>query len=79
MALYKDSKYLRSYDSSEFDLEHKPGQMPRFSGVYICVGCGREIVAEESKLLPPQNHHQHSSNQGAIRWKLIVYADHTPK
>jgi hypothetical protein len=29
--------------------------------------------------LPPQNHHQHTQQQGAIRWRLAVIADHEPK
>jgi DNA-directed RNA polymerase subunit RPC12/RpoP len=49
------------------------------SGIYRCMGCGREVVAEESRKLPPQNHHEHSSAQGKIRWRMIVYADHKPK
>jgi hypothetical protein len=49
------------------------------SGIYRCMGCGREVASNESEPLPPQNHHQHNQNQGSIRWKLIVYADHREK
>jgi hypothetical protein len=30
------------------------------------------VVHTRDKPLPPQNHHQHNSNQGRIRWRLIV-------
>lgn len=79
MALYKFSDYLNKSDDKSFDLEYKPGAVPPHSGIYRCLGCGREAVAEESRQLPPQNHHEHSTTQGAIRWRMIVYADHRPK
>ncbi|HEV2301367.1 MAG TPA: hypothetical protein VGR91_07335 [Stellaceae bacterium] len=79
MALYKYSTYLGQADDAVFDSSHKPGETPPRSGIYRCMGCGREAVAEENKELPPQNHHQHGPSQGTIRWRLIVYADHRPK
>jgi hypothetical protein len=79
MALYKYSQYLTANQDGAFDKEYKPGEIPPHSGVYRCVGCGREVVAEENRLFPPQNHHAHSYQQGAIRWKMAVYADHQAK
>jgi hypothetical protein len=79
MALYKHGNYLTQSNDTAFDVEHKPGQTPPHSGIYRCMGCGREIVAEEAKSFPPQNHHQHTANQGTIRWKMIAYADHKAK
>lgn len=79
MAIYKDKNFLSQSDEKVFDEEHKPGQTPPLSGIYRCMGCGREIVAEEARQFPPQNHHTHTSAQGAIRWRLIVFADHRPK
>jgi hypothetical protein len=79
MALYKDSKYLGTSTDATFDVDHRPGQTPPHSGIYHCMGCGREIVAEESRSFPPQTHHEHSATQGAIRWRMIVYADHKAK
>ena len=79
MALYKDGQHLTQSNDKAFDAEHSPGQTPPHSGIYRCNGCGREIVAEEGRTLPPQNHHQHTPNQGHIRWQMLVYADHQAK
>jgi hypothetical protein len=79
MALYKHGQYLTQSNDAAFDLEHKPGSTTPHSGIYRCMGCGREIVSEQGKPFPPQNHHQHSAAQGSIRWKMIAYADHNPK
>jgi hypothetical protein len=79
MAMYKNASYLTQVQDAVFDEDHKPGAVPPRSGIYRCTGCGREVVAEESRELPPQNHHQHTTAQGSIRWRLIVYADHRPK
>jgi hypothetical protein len=29
--------------------------------------------------LPQTNHHIHAPQQGVVRWRLIVIADHDPK
>lgn len=79
MALYKYPNYLRQTQDAEFDTIHKPGHQTPFSGIYRCMGCHREVVSEENKPLPPQNHHAHTVAQGSIRWRLVVYADHRPK
>lgn len=79
MALYKNSNYLTASQDSVFENDYAPGNVPPHSGIYRCIGCGREVVAEESRSLPPQNHHQHSVLGGPIRWRLAVYADHRPK
>jgi len=76
MALYKNPKYVNSDNSDAFDKIHEPGSKPPFSGIYKCMGCGHEIVAEEAREFPPQNHRQHTPQQGKIRWKLIVFAEH---
>jgi len=79
MALYKYGAYLTQSQDASFDLEHAPGSKPPHSGIYRCGGCGREIVAEQNRQFPPQNHHAHAVNQGPIRWRMVVYADHQPK
>jgi hypothetical protein len=79
MALYKYNQYLTQSQHESFDQIHNPGAATPFSGIYRCEGCGREVVSESGKPLPPQNHHQHALAQGAIRWRLTVYADHEPK
>jgi DNA-directed RNA polymerase subunit RPC12/RpoP len=79
MALYKNSASLTQTNDTHFDSIHQPGSTTPFSAIYRCTGCGREIVSEENKPFPPQNHHQHTSAQGYIRWQMTVYADHKPK
>ena len=79
MASYKHAGFLAQTTSTKFDETHSPGYSTPFSGIYRCEGCGLELVSEESKPLPPQNHHQHTPSQGAILWRLVVHADHKPK
>jgi hypothetical protein len=67
MILYKyDHFFLKSQDPI-FDELHEPGSLAPHSGLYRCVGCGAEAVSTHLHPLPPQNHHQHSSDQGQIR------------
>lgn len=79
MATYKNAGFLVSSNDAAFDAVHSPGQSTPYSGIYRCMGCGREDVSTSSHPLPPQNHHQHTAQQGTIRWRLIVWADHNPK
>jgi hypothetical protein len=79
MALYKNSKWIVQSDDTAFDKEFKPGESPEHSGIYRCLGCGREVVGEEQRKLPSQNHHQHTQAHGSIRWRMAVYADHREK
>jgi hypothetical protein len=79
MAWYKDPSVLKKSDTAAYDKIHKPGDIVPHSGIYRCQGCRHEIASNENDPFPPQNHHQHTQQQGAIRWKLIVYADHDPK
>ena len=72
MAVYKDGTYFSQSNSSEFDVTYAPGDTPNYSGIFRCMGCNKEVVAEASRKLPPQNHHQHTANQGNIVWKLIA-------
>src|ERR1700726_4863759 len=79
MALYKNVNYLTSSNDAAFDKTYKPGKKPDHSGIFRCTGCGREVISEHSRTVPPQNHHQHDTSQGEVRWKLIVWPDHNPK
>ncbi len=74
MCLYKNGGYFTSSNSDAFDMVHSPGATTPNSGIYRCEGCGDEIAANKGNPLPPQNHHQHSTGHGAIRWRLVVYA-----
>lgn len=79
MTLYKYTAFLTQSQDQAFDQLYAPGQVPPHSGIYRCHGCGREVVAEHGRTLPPQNHHQHAVNQGPVQWRMAVYADHDPK
>jgi hypothetical protein len=74
MALYKYGNYLTESTHAAFDTLHSPGQTCPDSGIYRCEGCGDEIASNKDNPFPPQNHHQHSSAQGSIRWKVIVFS-----
>ena len=72
MALYKYGKLLHQSDHQAFDEIHGAGTPVPYSGVYRCVGCGHEVSSTANHTLPPQNHHQHTYQQGVIRWQLVV-------
>jgi len=72
MATYKYPDFIRQAYNYAFDIAVGPGEQTQNSGIYRCDGCGCEIVAGYGKSLPLQNHHQHKSGQGDIRWRLIV-------
>jgi hypothetical protein len=72
MPLYKYSTFLFQVEHAEFDKLYSPGARTPWSGIYKCHGCGHEVVHTTDKPLPPQNHHQHNRNQGAIQWRLVV-------
>lgn len=55
---------------------YHPGNTVPVSGIFRCVGCGREDCCNKGDPFPPQNHHQHTVAQGAIRWRLNVRAEH---
>lgn len=74
MALYKNSQYISQSSSDAFDSIHKPGDTTPHSGIYRCEGCGHEVASNAGNPLPPQNHHQHTTAQGSIRWRMIVYS-----
>jgi hypothetical protein len=76
MALYKDSVNVNASSDAAFDQEHQPGIAAPFAGIYRCAGCGHEIGIAATHTLPSQNHPQHGTNQGKIRWKLLVFAQH---
>jgi hypothetical protein len=71
-ALYKDARYLQQSNDRAFDEIHEPGMATPHSGIYRCEGCGRCITSVDPYSLPPQNHHQHTPQQGRIRWRLVV-------
>lgn len=80
MATYKYKAYVEQNQSAEFDKVWSPGTATPHSGIYRCQSCGREAVSTGTHPLPPQDHlHQHTAEQGKVLWRLVAYADHTPK
>jgi hypothetical protein len=72
LATYKYQQLLSASNDAKFDQIHSPGAAAPGSGIYRCEGCGREIASNLGQPLPPQNHHQHTYAQGAIRWRFEV-------
>jgi hypothetical protein len=79
MAWYKYGQFLQVSASGEYDKVFAPGALVPHSGIYRCDGCGREIACNANNPFPPQNHHQHGIMAPPILWRLIVFADGTPK
>lgn len=74
VAQYKYEKYLNKSENEAYDLLFSPGENCANSGIYRCEACGDEIASNKNNPFPPQNHHQHAPGAGAIRWRLIVFA-----
>lgn len=74
MSSYKYPQYLQFNDSAAFDAFLSPGSIAVNAGIYRCATCGEEVAINKNTPLPPQNHHQHASGLGPIRWQLIVFA-----
>lgn len=76
MAKYQNGNALQHVQDPAFNAVHQPGSIAPFAGIYRCVGCGHEIGIAEGHVLPPQTHPQHPASAGAIRWQLLVFAQH---
>lgn len=74
MSWYKDSSRLVPVNGTGAHRTtiYGPADKVPVSRIYLCVGCKKEITSNEGDPLLPQNDHQHGSEQGAVRWKLIV-------
>ena len=80
LAIHKYGAYLtQSSEADTFEKVYHPSTTTPLSGIYRCMTCGREAVSTADHPLQAQNHHQHAQRQGAILWRLIVFADHRPK
>lgn len=78
MAWYIDKTKVKQSTETQlahWNAVHTPGSTVGDSGIYYCTGCGKERACNEGDPFPPQNHHQHSKDQGDIRWKLRVRAE----
>lgn len=74
MAWFKESSNLIKVigNQAHWTKDFGPGVDVPYSGIYKCTGCKKEVTSNQGDPFPPQNHHQHSTEQGPIRWKLIV-------
>lgn len=72
MALYKYVQFLTKSNDAAFDQINSAAANTPYSGIYRCEGCGKEVTSVAPYPLPPQNHHQHTTAQGYIRWRLVV-------
>mgnify|MGYP007059304076 CR=1 FL=1 len=52
MASYKYGNYFDKREGAEFDQEHRPGGVTSHSGIYRCMGCGKEVTSESGNPLP---------------------------
>jgi hypothetical protein len=59
-----------------FDQLFAAAEIAPYTGIYRCVGCGREGTCARGAPLPSADHHKHTPVQGAIRWQLAVAATH---
>ena len=75
-----DSRLTKSDGNKDWwKTTYSPGDAVPVSGIYRCIGCGKEVTCNEDDPFPPQNHHQHTGAQGEIRWKLNVRANTSGK
>ncbi|MBP6545553.1 MAG: hypothetical protein KA220_02460 [Phenylobacterium sp.] len=79
MATYRRRDEVSLSTDRAFDTEHAAEAPTPLAGIYRCAGCGREEVSRHGVPLPPRDHHRHTRSQGAVRWRLVVWADHRPK
>jgi hypothetical protein len=72
MALYKYSQFVTKVDNQASDAIHEPEATAPNPGIYRCEKCGKEIATAAGHALPPLDHHQHTAEEGKIRWRLVV-------
>lgn len=76
MALYNNGNHLKqNTEWAGWNDKYRPADTVPNSGIYKCTGCKKEITSNKGDKFPPQNHHQHGTNQGSIQWQIIVYTD----
>lgn len=75
VANYKLAIYLTGSTDTVFEQQFRPGDVAPASGIYRCVTCGREIIAEAAARLPNAAHHLHATKSAEIIWRLIVRAN----
>lgn len=79
MSWYVASSKLVQSDGDKdwWKKEYGPSEKVPVSGIYRCLGCNKEVTSNDGDPFPPQNHHQHTKEQGTVRWKLNVRTNTT--
>ena len=77
MVSFKYSSCFSVSASKAFDMVFEAREPAPYEGIYRCTVCGREAAIPQGQELPAD--HNHTSERGYWRWRLIAYADHEPK
>ena len=77
MAIYKYIGFMGKIDLDAFDQLHDPGERAPIAGIYRREACGHEDACNTGNPLPPENHAKHNPSQGAVKWRLTVFAHDT--
>lgn len=74
MSWYTEQSRITKSDGkgAHWSATHNPADQVPHSGIYRCLGCNKEVTSNAGDKFPPQNHHQHSQEQGTVRWRLNV-------
>jgi hypothetical protein len=79
MAFFKSQDHLVQTQDPLFDATHGSGATAPMTGIYRCVACGAETVAERNSPLPAKTHHVHSPSSMRYSWQLVAMARESPK
>jgi hypothetical protein len=71
MPSIKDSAGVLQSSSPKFDGEWAPGVPVPYEGIYMCCGCGLEIVEIPGDTFP-DGEIKHPEKCEGIRWQLVV-------
>lgn len=74
MALFKYARELANAQDGRFDRVFPAGRPVLFTGIYRCLGCGREDVGKAGETIRPNEAHNHPD---PISWHLLVCAEAT--
>ena len=74
MAIYKYVGFIGKLDLTAFDQLYDPGDRTPCTGIYRCEACGHEDACNTCDPLPSENHARHNPDQGAVKWRLTVFA-----
>ncbi|MDD2700640.1 MAG: hypothetical protein PHH36_05315 [Sideroxydans sp.] len=59
-------------EGAHWTTTYNPSDAVPVSGIYKCLACKKEVTSNKGDKFPPQNHHQHTTAQGKIQWKLNI-------